>query len=175
MKALIVGTLVGLTVCFTAVACLGLSATFAPRGVLSCPTSTTVCPRGDWGWIEVVVSDLVGHPITVSAAGPFCFKAGQTPQVFPSSGVDLVIFDQFGGCGGITVTVSCPVCMATIVTPAPIFVASPDNNASCKVDATDLLIFAGSYGRNVPCCDYDCSSRVDGVDLMNFAKHYGHQ
>ena len=157
----------------------------AGQGTAACnPNTAVICPKGDMGsvLVTVTVRNVYGDPLpgktvncqAVPVAGTFCFCAGQTPQtgVTNVSGVVQFTFFKFGGCGNLKFTADCE---SVIFNPSPnIYIASPDNNGTCVVNGVDLAIFAGSFGTNNPCHDFNCSGVVNGVDLSIFAGHFGH-
>ena len=158
----------------------------AGQGTPACnPNTAVVCPRGHWGsvLVTVTVRNVYGDPLAnkvvncqaTPVTGTFCFCAGQNPQADTTdvNGQAFFTFIKFGGCGNLQFGADCE---GVIFNPSPtIYIASPDNNGTCNVDGSDLLAFAGAYGKpGFPCHDYNCSGNTDGVDLLGFAQHYGH-
>jgi hypothetical protein len=159
----------------------------AGQGTPACnPNTAVVCPKGDLGsvLVTVTVRNVYGDPLAnkvvnclaTPVTGTFCFCAGQTPQVDTTdvNGKAYFTFIKFGGCGNLQFDANCE---GVIFNPSPtIYIASPDNNGTCKVDGSDLLNFAAAYGKlGLPCHDYNCDGKTDGIDLLGFAQHYGHQ
>ncbi|MDD3643582.1 MAG: hypothetical protein PHQ19_08995 [Candidatus Krumholzibacteria bacterium] len=72
-----------------------------------------------------------------------------------------------------------PECVANIC--IDMVVVSPDINATCKVDLSDLSFFGESYNKNLgdpdfnPCCDYNDDSKCDLSDFSFLGEHYLHE
>ena len=60
-------------------------------------------------------------------------------------------------------------------------VVSPDINATCKVDLSDLSFFGESYNKNLgdalynPCCDYNDDDKCNLSDFSFLGEHYQHE
>jgi hypothetical protein len=131
----------------------------AGQGTTACnPNTAVICPQGDWGsvLVTVTVRNVYGDP-----------QAGVTN----AGGQVQFTFIKFGGCGNLKFTADCE---GVFFNASPnIYIASPDNNGNCNVNAVDLTVFAGAFGSNNPCHDYNCSGTVNAVDLTLFATHFG--
>lgn len=157
----------------------------AGQGTPPCnPNTAVVCPAGDIGsvLVTVTVRNVYGDPLpgklvncqAVPVTGAFCFCPGETPQSGTTdvNGQVFFTFDNFGGCGDLQFGADCE---GVIFIPSPtIYIASPDNNGDCVVNAIDLSVFAAAYGTANPCHDYNCDGVVNAIDLSIFAAHYGH-
>jgi hypothetical protein len=157
----------------------------AGQGTAACnPNKAVVCPKGDMGsvLVTVTVRNVYGDPLpaktvncqAVPVTGTFCFCPLETPQtgVTGGSGVVQFTFNNFGGCGNLKFTADCE---GVFFNASPnIYIASPDNNGTCVVNGVDLSVFAGGFGTNNPCHDFNCDGTVNGIDLSIFAGHFGH-
>lgn len=168
------------------VPCTGTS-TVVPsaQGTSGCdPNIGVVCPAGDKGLIQVVVTvkDCYGTPLagkTVDChaqpvSGTLCFCAGQNPQtgVTNVNGEVTYNFIRFGGCGSVQFTAV--VQGVTLGPSVAIGARSPDITGDCLVNALDLSRFGLIYGTADPCGDYNCDGTVNALDLSVFGIHYGH-
>jgi hypothetical protein len=155
------------------------------QGSASCnPDTAVVCPASDMGsvMVTVTVRNRYGDPLPSKSVdcwaeeitGTFCWCPGESLQTDTTgpTGEAFFFFTDFGGCGDIQFGAQCE---GVMFTPSPtIFVASPDINGDCAVNAIDFSLFASSYGTADPCCNYNCDGAVDAVDFSLFAQHYGH-
>lgn len=66
-----------------------------------------------------------------------------------------------------------PICIDMVV-------VSPDINATCSVNLSDLSYFGQSYNKNLgdanynPCCDFNDDDRCNLSDFSYFGEHYQH-
>jgi hypothetical protein len=167
------------------VPCAGTSTVVATENSVPCTAGGAFCPKGDYNTITVTVTVLdcygtalgsKGVTISPTGAATVKFQAADSAKAGNTNGSGQVQFTytKLAGCGNMEFTAVCQ--GVTLTESNSLYVANVDNNASGKVDGTDLTIFAGHYGRtDRPCSDYNCSGKVDGTDLTLFATHYGHQ
>lgn len=158
----------------------------AGQGTPPCnPNAAVVCPFGDLGsvLVTVTVRNVYGDPLpgkTVNCqaqvvTGTFCFCPGESPQtgVTDLNGQAFFTFNNFGGCGDLQFGADCE--GVVFIPSSTIYIASPDNNGTCNVDALDLSVFGVNYGvSGVPCHDYNCDGTIDALDLSVFGASYGH-
>jgi hypothetical protein len=171
------------SIALAGIPCSGTSTLVATENSVPCTNAGAFCPKGDFNQITVTVTvkdcygtALAAKPLIVSPATPgFKLAAAESAKACTTnvSGQASVIVTKIGGCGNLQFTA---LCQGVPLGPSnAIYCSNVDSNASGKVDGADLLKFAGDYGKNVPCSDFDCSAKVDGADLLKFANHYGHQ
>jgi hypothetical protein len=166
------------------VPCIGTSTVVAEgSGTPSCGLGVAVmCPRGDVGQVLVTVTvrDCYGTPLgdlavtvtPVNWRGRFCVWPGDTVWVGMTNAQGEVAHycSKWGGCGDIQFSA---VCAGVVLGPSQaVRVISPDINGTCVVDAMDFGIFAGRYGTNNSCTDYNCDGTVNAIDFGKFAPHF---
>ena len=157
----------------------------AGQGTPPCnPNVAVVCPAGDLGsvLVTVTVRNVYGDPLpskTVNCqatpvTGTFCFCPGENPQsgVTDVNGQVFFTFDNFGGSGNLQFNADCE--GVSFIPSTPIYIASPDVNGSCLVDAVDFSVFGTNYMLPYPPCDYNCDGIVDAIDFSVFGTHYLH-
>ena len=157
----------------------------AGQGTPACnPNTAVVCPAGDLGsvLVTVTVRNVYGDPLpskTVNCqatpvTGTFCFCSGQNPQsgVTDSNGQVFFTFDRFGGTGNLQFDADCE--GVSFIPSTTIYIASPDVNGSCVVDAVDFSLFGIQYMLPYPPCDFNCDGIVDAIDFSVFGAQYLH-
>ena len=168
---------------YAGVPCAGTSS------VNAAPPCGAYCPESDMGivTVTVVVRDCYGtilpgvevlvEPIIV--AGGHCFCPGEEAKTCTTdvTGTCTVTFHNFGGCDGVDCGLEFQATAEGVVLGPSnrIITASPDTDASCVVDLTDFIYFAGVYQTTDCCCDFDCTGLVDLSDFIAFATHYQHR
>jgi hypothetical protein len=163
------------------------------------------CPPGAASiWITVI--DVTGAPIPgiprtdiwVDACNPdptapdlLCICPGQNITDSPTNAAGTTTITGtlfYGGCvvsDGLACFVLDPVLGVPVQLMTPqcignIRFKSPDINASCTVNLSDLSFFALAYGGVYPfppydpCCDYNDDGRVNISDFAYFGVHYQH-
>ena len=168
---------------YAGVPCAGTSS------VNAAPPCGAYCPQGDMGTVTLTIGvldcygtalDDVEVLVEFLAGTNHCFCPGEEAKTCTTdvTGTCTATFRYFGGCA---VQAECRASfMATaegivLGYVSDIYTASPDTDASCKVDLTDFIYFAGVYQTTDCCCDFDCTGLVDLSDFIAFATHYQHQ
>lgn len=154
---------------------------------------------GDYIWVRVIDEEgegVPGIPSTdywLQAADPeeelcLCASPITADSVTDSSGRTTFSGPILGGgCavgGGLTMSVQgkiiidMPAC--TSVKIVDIVIVSPDINADCRVDLSDLALFGLGYNKSDgeagydPCCDFNHDGQCTLSDFAYFAEHYQH-
>jgi hypothetical protein len=185
-------TLAGITavvllagVAYAGVPCAGTSS------VNAAPPCGAYCPASDFDivTVTVVVRDCYGTPLegeevlvepTDLVTHYFCLGEEAKTCTTDVTGTCVVYFHQFGGCDdkladcGLEFTATAS---GVVLGPSNrIVTASPDTDATGKVDLSDFIYFAGVYQSTTDCCcDFDCTGKVDLSDFIAFANHYQHK
>jgi hypothetical protein len=155
------------------------------QGSSNCvPNSAVVCPASDMDLIHVTVTvrNVYGDPLpdktvdcyAIEVSGVFCWCPGESLQtgVTDVNGQAFFDFTDFGGCGNVQFGATSE---AVVFNPCTqIFVASPDINGDCIVNATDFAMFASMYLTTNACGDFNCDGTVGAADFAIFAAHYLH-
>ncbi|MCB1182618.1 hypothetical protein KDM41_04225 [bacterium] len=143
------------------------------------PQIMTVCPSGDITY-SAVLRDPAAVPCPNEALtmvfGGSCPVACNGVSVFSavSGPTGIVQFSAPMGacCAGSASFVDVAGFQLAVV---PLIV-SPDLNADCRVDLSDLAAFAGLYSTGVynRCADFNGDGILNLADLTVFAIHFGH-
>jgi hypothetical protein len=147
--------------------------------------TVTVVVRDCYGTVLPGV-EVVVEPIIVQYGDPpadgHCFCPGEESKTCTTdvTGTCTVTFHNFGGCDGKDIDCGLEftaTAAGVVLGPSNrIVTASPDTDASCKVDLADFIYFASVYQSETDCCcDFDCSGKVDLADFIAFAGHYQHE
>jgi len=171
-----------------------LNATVLPAPLFACPLGDTPSFIDQGWWIGITAIDCSGYPVPSIPASDiwivdelpedlvFCNGAWSSNADSATNAAGMTTMSNTtlaaGGCAdGMAVVVQGYV----IADPdyswkiGPIFVRSPDIDASSSVDLTDLSIFAAHFnpGPYDACCDFNLDGVIGIQDTAMFAAHFG--
>ena len=143
------------------------------------PAFMTACPRGDISY-TAVLRDAAGVPcanqtltmvVAPGCAGQIC---GPFTMTAVSNAAGVIVFSpQLGGC--------CPgpidfVDVSGVVVGQAFNLNSPDQNGDCRVNLSDLALFAGvfSSGGITRCTDLTNDGLLNLSDVVTLTTHFGH-
>ncbi|MBU8920623.1 MAG: hypothetical protein KOO63_02070 [Bacteroidales bacterium] len=179
--------------------CYGMRVTICPQGDFELLSDG--CGGGDdYIWVRVV--DTEGSGITGIPTADYWLQACDPAQELclcsfsfaANAPTDATGYAEFsgriagGGCiltGGVGLTVQGkilvenPACVD--VTCVDIVIVSPDLNADCFVNLSDLGMFGLSYNLSLgqpgydPCCDFNDDDNCNLSDFAHIGEHYQHE
>ena len=161
------------------------ASTIEAAGNGDCTPGATVCPAGDYDAVQVtvIVRDCYGTPVSginvevhpFTSNGSFYFCAGESIKtgISNASGVVIVTYDRFGGCGDLQFEAEGN--SVILGSSAAIRIASMDcSEPDGAIGLLDFITFATVYRSSDPCCDLNCDGIVNLTDFVHFASLYNH-
>ncbi len=140
------------------------------------PTQIVVCPSGDIV-TYVTIRDAAGIPcvgsVITMTTNAGCLCGGPLTQSSVTNAAGIAAFrPQLGGC--------CPgnvdfVDQSGVILGSAFFTSSPDLNADCRVDLSDIARFASLYMGGIGrCADLNGDGILNLVDVVILTNHIGH-